>query len=223
MPTTNLKQEEYTAIADFMLQSFERDQSEFLKYYKAMDAAFLAEFKAANEQLKKKSSGMMRVKQLKSTTKTLYTLLDEIKKDVIFLKDYALKAKLEVDSLTKIVKQLTSRNAEGVVKMLRETLPYYEQHTSEMTNMPDGFLTVLKDKIEQIETLNATQDNTINEKKGVTSTNRGHHKELYAYISEVARAGKRIFEGTSKADEYVIQRVVGRMRAAKKNTAAENK
>lgn len=218
MASTRFKQEDYVAIADFMLQSFERDKADFLKYYKAMDDAFLADFKAANEALKKAPSVMMRVKQQQSVTSRLHNLLDETKKNVIFLNDYAQRAKLDVASLTKVVKQIVSRNAEGVVKILRDALPYYEEHVDEITNMPEGFLDSIKEQVTQIEVLNADQNNSMNVKKSVANANQGHYKNLYDYISEVAKAGKLIYKGTPKASEYTIQTVLSRVRVARKAT-----
>lgn len=220
MANTQLKQEDYAAIADFMLQSFERDKAEFLKHYKAMDDAFLADFKAANQALKTAPSVMTRVKQQQSVTLSLHHLLDETKRNVIFLNDYAKRAKLDVASLTKVVKQAVSRNAEGVVKTLRDALPYYEEHKREITNMPEGFLDSIKEQVAQIEALNADQDKSMNVKKSVTGANKTHYKNLYNYMAEVAKAGKLIYKGTPKVDEYTIQKVLSRVRVAKKAVAA---
>ena len=216
MANTGLKQEEYVAIADFMLQSFERDKADFLKYYKAMDDTFLADFKAANETLKKVPSVMQRTKQQQSVTARLHNLLDETKRNVIFLSDYAKRAQLDVSALTMVVKKITARNAEGTVKLLRDALPYYEEHIAEITNMPEGFIASIKEQTEQIETLNINQNNSMNLKKSVTNANQGHYKNLYDYISEVAKAGKLIYKDTPKASEYTIQTVLSRVRVARK-------
>lgn len=220
MANTGLKQEDYAAIADFMLQSFERDKADFLTYYKSMDDAYLAEFKAANEALKNAPSVTVRTKQQKSITTQLYTLLDNTKRNIIFLKDYAQRVELDVTSLAKAVKQIASRNAEGTVKILRDILPYYEEHTAEITNMPEGFIAAIQEQITQIETLNASQNNSINVKNDVANSNLNYYKTLYKYISEVAKAGKLIYKGTAKEGEYTIQTVLSRVRVAKKSTAS---
>lgn len=52
MANTGLKQEDYSAVADFMLQSFERDKADFLTYYKSMDDGERAKEINMNTQIK---------------------------------------------------------------------------------------------------------------------------------------------------------------------------
>ena len=216
MASMTLKQEDYPAVADFMITSYERDLPDFSKYYKGMDEGYLTDFKASNAKLKNAPSGLVRKKKQTGVTKSLYTKLDETKKEVIFLNDYAQRAELDVTPLTQIVKQINTRNAEGVIKGLRDALPYYEEHKAEMIHMPEGFLTAIAGRVTEIETLNASQDSSMNEKKSGTSATRKQYDEVYGYISEVAKAGKLIYKGTPKADEYTISALLSRLHAAKK-------
>jgi hypothetical protein len=216
MASSLLKLEDYPAVADFMITSFERDLPDFSKYYKGMDDAYLTAFKASNASLKAAPSGLVRKKKQTGVTKLLYNELDETKKEVIFLNDYAKRAELDVTPLTKTVKEINTRNTEGVIKLLRDALPYYEEHAAEMIHMPEGFLTTIKGRVTEIETLNATQDSSMNEKKSGTNATRQQYDEVYGYISEVAKAGKLIYKGTPKADEYTISALLSRLHAAKR-------
>ena len=216
---TRLKLEDYAAVGDFMLQSFERDKAEFVKHYKTMDENLLKAFKKANEEVKKLTSGMAQTKEQQKITTQLYTLLDEVKGKIVFLSDYAKRAKLDTAQLTKTAKQLASRNAEGAVKMLRDALPYYQTQAAAIADMPEGFLEDIQAKIIRIEKLNADQNASINLKKGITGANREQYENLYAYLAEVARAGKLIYKGTPKADEYTLKAIHSRVQAAVKANA----
>ena len=52
------------------------------------------------------------------------------------------------------------------------------------------------------------------QRKVFTSINKGLYKELYVYISEVAKMGKIIFQGEQKASEYTIQKLINMVNAS---------
>ena len=52
------------------------------------------------------------------------------------------------------------------------------------------------------------QTNFQQQRKAFTSVNKGLYAELYAYISDVAKLGKIIFQGEQKASEYTIDNLI---------------
>ena len=61
----------------------------------------------------------------------------------------------------------------------------------------------------------------MNARKELVSANNADYKELYAYISNIAEKGKLVFKGSVKEDEYVITKIIARMRAPKRGDDEE--
>ena len=59
---------------------------------------------------------------------------------------------------------------------------------------------------------NKSQNDIINMKNELYRNNRADYDLLYDYISTVTDAGKIMYQGKGKRDEYVIGKVLGRMR-----------
>lgn len=84
-----LKQEHYTAIADFIVVSFERDLSYFSDVFKTMDDTYLDNFKKAIVSVKNAVSATELKMKQKEATKNLYQKAKELSDIVLLLKKYA--------------------------------------------------------------------------------------------------------------------------------------
>lgn len=210
----NLRKENYAALADFIVVSFERDLADFTTSFKTMDASYLANFKQAIDEVRKVTSISATRIQQKETTKQLYQEATKLKDLLLFLKKYADRAKIESSMLTKISKQLRAKNIERSVLTLREFLPHFVANKDKLTDMPDGFLDKLNLSITELERLNVLQNSLMNKSKNTTHQAMPIFKNLYNYISEVADAGKIIYKGTHKKDEYTISKILIKMNAA---------
>ena len=104
----SVKKENYTALAEFMVVSFERDLVEFTTYFKSMDQDYLTKFKEAIAEAKRVVSSVNVKAQQKNTTKILYEKADELKNILMFLKKYVDNAGLESSMLSKINNLLRS-------------------------------------------------------------------------------------------------------------------
>lgn len=216
-----LKQENYTAAADFMIASLERDLSEFTKVFKTIDNAFLEKFKKANDNLKNVSSSLLTKQQQKKTTKELYSKADEFKDKLTLLKAYVKRADLEAPLLQETIAAIKSRNIEKVVKNIRELLPFLTKNAEKIKDMPDNFLEDVPNTITYFEEKATTQNILMSQSKQTTAEIKPFYDTLYNYIKEVADAGKIIYKGSPKKDDYTISKVLQRMEVS--TTKKENK
>lgn len=206
-----LKQEDYTALADAMLVSFERDLADFKKVFRTIDESFLASFKKANEDLKNVSSSLLIKQSQKQTTKEIYQKADEFREKLLLLKAYVKRAKLDVPLLKETITVLKSRNLEKAIKNTREMLPFFEENKSKIKDMPDDFLADIPATLVYFETKNAEQNTLMSESKRTTSEAKPFYDILYNYIKEVADAGKVVYKGNPKKEDYTISKVIQRM------------
>lgn len=216
-----LKQENYTAAADFMIASLERDLSEFTKVFKTIDNAFLEKFKKANDNLKNVSSSLLTKQQQKETTKELYSKADEFKDKLTLLKAYVKRADLEAPLLQETIAAIKSRNIEKVVKNIRELFPFLTKNAEKIKDMPDNFLEDIPNTITYFEEKSTTQNILMSQSKQTTAEIKPFYDTLYNYIKEVADAGKIIYKGSPKKDDYTISKVLQRMEVS--TTKKENK
>lgn len=211
LKSRKLKQEDYTALADVMLVSFERDLEDFTKVFRTIDTTFLVNFRKANEDLKNASSSLVIKQSQKQTTKEIYQKADEFIDKLILLKAYTKRAKLDVPILQETIMALRSRNLEKVIKNTREMLPFFTENKSKIQDMPDDFLSDIPATLIYFETKNAEQNTLMSESKRVTSEGKPLYDTLYNYIKEVADAGKIVYKGSPKKEDYTISKIIQRM------------
>ena len=190
MAQKKLKQENYVTIADFMVASLERDLADFTAIYKTINKDYLSGFKNAIAQVREFSSTTFSRVEQKQTTQSLYKKADELSHKITLLKSYAKR--------------------EGATKELREVLPYIQNIATELADMPDDFLSTITPTVAEMEALNTKQNVLINKNKLNTADKKPLYSNLYKYISEVAEAGKIVYNGNTKKDEYIISKILNR-------------
>ena len=155
--SSTLRKEEYSAVANILLVSFERDITEFKEKYRTMNEEYLSSFKSIIEKVKNMASNNTELMKQKELTKSLYDKIKDIKYNLQLLKDYAIRAKLDISLFNTLLKNISMKNAEGVIKNIRDMLPYYRSNVDKLLDMPDGFLDKLKLKNDELEKLNTDQ------------------------------------------------------------------
>ena len=208
MKAPTIKHEDYAVIADFIAVSFERDLDSFSSTYKTMNASYLENFKKAISQLKNNDSTNAIVIKQKETTANLYKQADELRRNITFLKDYATRSGLDTSLLKVVVTKINGRNIAGVVKAVRDA-------------MPEGFVEKRVEQTKQLDALNVLQNTLMNERKYHTQANKEMYALIKKYIGDIAKAGKLIFQGQKKEEEYVISKIVTRAKTNKQNKVEE--
>ncbi|MDT9499466.1 hypothetical protein [Capnocytophaga canimorsus] len=211
------KQEHYTAVADFIAVSFERDLSDFSNVFKTMNDSYLEKFKQAIESAKNSVSATELKMKQKEATKKLYETSKELSDIVLLLKKYAKRANVDVSMLQETVNQLKTRNVETPIKTLRDALPYLTSVANKLEDMPDNFLDKILPMVTSLENLNTEQNKLMNEGKKISNERKPIYKNLYKYISEIAEAGKIIYKDSYKKSEYTISKILARVQSKQVN------
>ncbi|CEN41163.1 hypothetical protein ACI76O_07050 [Capnocytophaga cynodegmi] len=211
------KQEHYTAVADFIAVSFERDLSDFSNVFKTMNDSYLEKFKQAIESAKNSVSATELKMKQKEATKKLYETSKELSDIVLLLKKYAKRANVDVSMLQETVNQLKARNVETPIKTLRDALPYLTSVANKLEDMPDNFLDKILPMVTSLENLNTEQNKLMNEGKKISNERKPIYKNLYKYISEIAEAGKIIYKDSYKKSEYTISKILARVQSKQVN------
>lgn len=206
-----IKQENYTAVADFMLASFERDLADFTKVFKTIDSDFLAAFKEANNALKNISSPYATTQKQKAVTQSIYEQADAFCEKLTLLNAYTKRANMNIPLLKETIAALKSRNIEKVVKNTREMLPFFIENADKIKDMPSDFLSDVPNTIIDFESKNTQQNLLMSQRKQDTAERKPLYDALYHYIKEVSYAGKIVYKSSSKKDDYTISKILTRM------------
>ena len=133
------------------------------------------------------------------------------------------KAKIKTTLPSDVIKKVNKRNFEGVLSSLSSLKDVIASQTTLLTlsGMKPGTETLLQDTFDAITAKSNEQSAYQQQRKAFTSANKGLYKELYVYISEVARMGKIIFQGEQKASKYTLENLVALVNSSKKNQSAD--
>lgn len=213
----NLKKEEYTALADFVMTSFIRDQSQIMLRFPKLNETFLADFNAKLEEVKTLESVLVLTEEQKKTTTTLNQAADSLNNELNFLISYSNDADLNSEAISNLKKDLTKGNIEGAVFKIEGVKQYVQAHNAilEEQGMAADFAAQLEAYKTKLQSQNVLQYQLMNSRKSLTKVNIDQYKALYAYVVKILNAGKLIFNGTIIKQEYTLSKVVGKLRSKK--------
>ena len=194
-------------------ESFTRDQAEFQTYYKSMDAEFLSGLDAAIAGVQAVHSASTGMPEQKDASARVYELQDKLYRSSLFMKDYVKDAGLDTAPASAAVKALRDTDTEAAVKAVRQAVSYYTPMAAQLKDMPDGFAETFIADATELERLNNEQNTAMNFRVNLTDENRAKYDALDEFISKIGNAGRRIFKGTPKANEYTVSHLLGRIRA----------
>ena len=220
-----LRREDYPAIGNILLISLKRDINDFTKEYKTINEEFIKELKEKINSLKDIVSYNVLQSNQKSHTKLLYSKTDILKDKATLLKQYAIKAGLDTSLIAKNIKNINSKNIEGVVQSFRDIIYYYSQNKDKLKAMPDNFLEDLSEKNNEIEKLNIEQKHLMSTSKGTIQDNKKTYDELYTMLKEVISIGKIIYRKSVKKEEYTMSKILDKLKTKTKilDNKEENK
>ncbi|WP_336733937.1 hypothetical protein, partial [Chryseobacterium sp. VD8] len=129
------------------------------------------------------------------------------------------------NSLTsEVLKKVNKRNFEGVLMGLKSLKDVVAAQNALLTSyrMKADTETVLQNAFDAITTKSNEQSSYQQQRKTFTSANKGIYRELYVYISDVARLGKIIFQGEQKASEYTLENLIAMVNSSRKNKSIDD-
>jgi len=211
--------EEYVPIADALLASFRRDLPQLEAENHLYNADYLLAMQNKTDEVRAKESGDATLAQQKLTTKELYTLGNTLVKPMKLLNIVFDKAGMENPLASDVLKKVNSRNFEGTLKNLKSLKEVVASQSTLLTSagMKANTEAMLQDAFDAITAKSNEQSNLQQQRKAFSSENQGVYRELYSYISQVAKIGKIVFQGEQKASEYTIENLIAMVNASRKN------
>lgn len=217
--------EEYVPIADALLTSLTRDLAQFEASNHLFNADYLLAMQNKTNELRAKETGDATLTRQKQTTRELYRLGDDLIKPMKLLNMVFEKAGFENSPAGDVVKKIRKRNFEGALMSLKSLRDIVTTQSTLLTSagMKSDTEAILQNAFDAITAKSNEQSSLQQQRKAFTSENQGLYKELYAYISEVAKLGKIIFQGEQKATEYTIENLIAMVNARKNRTGEDQK
>lgn len=118
---------------------------------------------------------------------------------------------------------MNKRNFEGVLNSLSFLKDVIASQSPLLisSGMKPDTETLIQNTFDAITAKSNEQSAYQQQRKAFTSANKGLYKELYVYISEVARMGKIIFQGEQKASEYTLENLIALVNYSRNNKPAD--
>lgn len=212
-----IRKEEYTALADFMLPSFTRDLALFQQRFPKFDTAYLQAFIAKNDFVKNLESKLLITEQQKNATASLYLESDTLNTELNFLKQYFIDADLNFSIVMDLKSDLRGHDIEAAILKIESLKQFITAHHTalEQEGMSSTFPAQLDTHKSSLQAKNTSQSEYMKQIKTLTDNNKISYDELYQYITQIATKGKLLFPDTRINEEYNITKNLRKMRVAK--------
>ncbi len=213
----NLRMEEYVPAGTFLKTSFQRDRAELATRFSEFTPAYLTDFEAQLTKVSKLEQTITLTEEQKGVTASLYEVSNGLNKDLNFLSFYFERAGIDTAMITAIKKDLNVRNIEGATLKIEGLIQFVESKSEVLLTkgMTASFTTELAATKEDLLVKNELQNKVMNIKKQLHKDNKAEYDALYNYISVITKAGKIMYDGERKKDEYIITKLISRMRGGK--------
>jgi hypothetical protein len=214
---SNVRKEEVSPLGDFILTSFTRDFEVIKSKFPRLNQAFMTSFVDKLDYVKHLESTLLLTENQKWVTASLYGDAKQLNKELNYLKAYFEDASLNKDIISNLKKSLALGNIEGSLLKLEGLKQFVVVKTAELVvhGMDPDYGEVLDGYLVRMSAKNMKQNELINQRKMLVEANAVHYDALFKMIKHVITKGKLVFRDTIIEDEYVIKKVVQRMRAAK--------
>jgi len=204
--STKLRIEEYLPVGSFLETSFSRDRAELEEDFSEFTETYENDFKNQLHIVSELEDSLVLTEEQKGVTKSLYAASGAMSKELNVLAFHFKRAKLDTKIITKAKKDLTKGNAEGANLKIKAIIQMIDSKTEalESKGMKSGYSSQLNIKNIDLLAKNVLQNKLMDDRGQLAENNSGVYKALYEYISTIATAGKIIYAGQGKRDEYVI-------------------
>ena len=206
---------EYSALGDFIGKSYDRDLNLIVGRYPKMGKPYRDSFFDKLKEVKTLEGSLFLTEQQKRATLHLYRMADDLGTELNFISSYLKEAGLDTKAVTALKRDLNDDDIEGAVLKIENVKQFLVGHKDILVEegMRISFPEELDGYKVKLADLNLHQNDFMNKLATLTSTNKKVYNELYAFITKIANAGKLVFKDDVKKDEYVIKKIVSRMRS----------
>ena len=211
----SIKLENYVPIADMLDTSLTRDLTIFNTEIGSFNEDYLAAFRLLKGQVRELDQANTILQQQKVITKKLYAAADAFKKPLSLFLQIAKKTDIDLKLIKGLTADLTARNIEGAMLKMTKLKQIIEANESILVEkgMKNAFSIALEDTFNIFMIKSNEQNTLMSQRKLLVSHNSSKYDELYEYISDICATGKILFKGEVKADEYIISKIIKRLRA----------
>lgn len=212
--SVKLRLEEYVPAASFLQTSFSRDRAELQETFSEFTPAYEAEFLARLETVKTLEQSLVLTQQQKTVTQELYAAARTMNKELNILSFQFKRSDLDTGIMTKVKKELAKGNIEGACQKVEAVLQFLDEKSAVLQSkgMKTNYVEELKRKNADLLQKNVQQKKLMDSRGQLTETNRQKYNDLFEYMATIAKAGKILYDGLKKEDEYTMTKLVSRMR-----------
>jgi hypothetical protein len=152
--------------------------------------------------------------QQKSVTRELYESARAMNKELNILSFQFKRAALDTAIMTRVKKELSRGNIEGACQKVDAVVQLLDEKSEilQSKGMRTTYSSELGIKNAELLQKNVLQKQLMDSRGQLTETNKQKYKDLYEYIGTISKAGKILYDGFKKEDEYTIAKLISRMR-----------
>ncbi|WP_310559944.1 hypothetical protein [Flavobacterium sp.] len=218
----SIKIEEYAPLGDIILFNYTRDLPTIVTRYPKLNEAYKASFATKLENIKTQEKNLVKSKQKKEITISLYEEADTLVEELVFVKDYIKDAGLDNRIVTALIHDLRSRNIEGACDKIETLKQYIQANQAPIVEegMAPEFPTTLEAHKTSLAQKNKDQKTISDSGIVLTGDNNSNYTDLYNDIINIADKAKKVFKNTPFEDQYVISKILQSMRSSNKGGGA---
>ena len=186
------RMEEVPVIGDMALTSAERDQQHIVTFVPDYTTDYFADLRAKQVNIENMVQPSKMTAERKAVTTRLYANMDDVKDKLTVLEIQISRAKgLTVDAdsfnLGDIRKNISARNAEGVMQCMRYTLALIDDNLDalKLKGMTDGQREYFATKLALIHDDNTLQSAKLSDRRSLTQDNIAAINSYWALIMEM--------------------------------------
>jgi len=220
------KVEELFFIVEFVLQSFDRDVDDFVKYSSMFEGDTQGIVREKLTKCKNVVFSSSVAKQLKAATERLKSTMTGIRKPLNIVEGYLRLAENKLDisikdmGLSEVRKKINNGNVEGVIISLHNFIESIERNMGvlEEVGMSDDRVRDLRTIVNKLNQINLEQNELIGQRNSLTAENLKMFNDLWSSIQPTIKTGVALYRGTDpiKLKDYTITQLVKRMNNEKK-------
>jgi hypothetical protein len=215
-----IKKEEFTPLAEIVLNIFTRDFDKINARYAKLNNDFKNKYAdkilAAQTQQKK----LVLTEQQKATTQSLYDETAQLVEELIFVVDYFDDANIDSAIVKKIIHDLRVHNVEGATEKLETMRQVIVANQPVLVDegMAADFPAKIADHIISLDDKNKQQKLISDSGEVVTGTNNINYEDLYKDTVNITQKARKVFKNTLFEEQYVISKIISSMRSGKKSS-----
>ncbi len=126
------------------------------------------------------------------------------------------KSGLETAVASVVLKNISTRNIEGALVNIKSMGQLITANTTLLSSkgMKATLPSTLATKFDELTNLSNQQNEIMKERKTLTDDNKGSYVALKAFIADVRKIGKTLYQGEVKADEYNVTKLLTKLHSS---------